>query len=321
MADLSSLMDYYYESMYPEIKALEEERLRIIARLKSLATTLAISALVLALLVSSIMGFAFLKTLGVCFLGAGFIVVLIYQQKKSEYDMLFKDNVIEKIIHFIDPTFVYRPSGRIKESDYDTSGLLPQDYDRFSGSDLVEGERKGIPLRFSHLLVEKRHERKNGAEEWQTLFQGLFLYADFHKDFKSKTYVLPDVAERSLGVLGGFLQKFNFSHGKLMRLDHVEFEKYFVVYGDDAIETRYILTYAFMERIVNFYKKNKNNLYIGFVGGKIYLALEYTKPFSSPSLMRSVSSFSEIKSYFEFLDMIFDIIEEFKLDQKLWGKR
>ena len=48
MADLSSLMDYYYESMYPEIKALEEERLRIIARLKSLATTLAISALVLA---------------------------------------------------------------------------------------------------------------------------------------------------------------------------------------------------------------------------------------------------------------------------------
>ncbi len=321
MANLSSLMDYYYEVMYPEIKALEEDRLRILAQLKKTASILGIGALVLALFFSYALKFSFLKVLGIFCVVAGFLFFLVYQHKKEGYDMLFKDNVIEKIIHFIDPTFIYRPMGSIKEADYYTSQLLPQDYDRFSGSDLVEGQKKGIPLKFSHLLVEKKHESKNGTEEWTTLFQGLFFCAEFNKEFRSKTYVLPDIAERSLGGFGGFLQEFNRSHGKLMRLDHVEFEKYFVVYGDDPLEARYILTYAFMERILKFYQKNKNNLSIGFVGGKMYLALEYTKPFSSPSLMRSVLNFSEIKSYFEFLDMVFDIIEEFKLDQKLWSKR
>ena len=34
MTSLSSLMDYYYESMYPELKILEKDRLAIVAKLK-----------------------------------------------------------------------------------------------------------------------------------------------------------------------------------------------------------------------------------------------------------------------------------------------
>ncbi len=37
--------------------------------------------------------------------------------------------------------------------------------------------------------------------------------------------------------------------------------------------------------------------------------------------MRSLLSFTHIKEYFGLLEMIFGIVEEFKLNQKLWSKR
>lgn len=320
MAKLSSLMDYYYESMYPELKLLEEERLRIISKLKTVAMILAIIGAVTSFILLQMTTFSPLQAIGLSVAMSGLLFLFVYQHEKAGYDVLFKDNVIEKIIHFIEPTFSYRSSSHISEAEYRLSGLLPQNYDRFSGSDLVEGVREGVSLHFSDLLVEEKHQGKNGKEEWRTLFQGLFFCADFHKHFKGKTYVLPDIAERSLGFVGSLLQELNRSHGKLMKLDHVEFEKYFVVYGDDPVETRYILSPAFMERIVAFYTKKKKNLSIGFVAGKMYLALEYKKALFAPSLSTSVLAFADIKAYFELLEMVFGIVEAFKLDQKLWGK-
>lgn len=320
MAKLSSLMDYYYESMYPELQLLEKERLRIVSKLKTVVIFLlavAIGASFVLLKVTTLLPH---HAFALSCVAGGLLFFFVYGHEKAGYDILFKDNVIEKIIHFIDPTFSYRASSHIHESEYRFSGLLPQNYDRFSGSDLVEGVKDGVALRFSDVLVEEKHEGKNGKEEWRTLFQGLFFCADFHKDFKGKTYVLPDIAERSLGFVGSLFQGLNQTHGSLMKLDHVEFEKYFVVYGDDPVESRYILSYALMERIVTFYKQEKKNLFIGFVGGKMYMALEYKKALFAPSLRTSVLVFADIKKYFELLEMVFGIVETFKLDQKLWGK-
>ncbi|WP_263832450.1 DUF3137 domain-containing protein [Sulfurospirillum oryzae] len=319
--NLASLLDYYYESMYPELKALEEKRQSIVATLKKAAFILLVIATILFLFLTKNAILIPLNALMVSGMGAFLIFMFIYRHESAGYGSLFKDQVIEKIIHFLDASLIYDKTGSMSEHEYQQSELFLESYDRFSGHDLISGKIEGVDVRFCDLHVEKKVRTKNNNEEWHDIFTGLFFMADFNKTFHSKVVVLPDVAERSLGVLGSWMQGMNVQRGELIKLDHVEFEKLFVVYGSDQIESRYILSHAFMEKIVQFRTKIGKPLYLSFVDSKIFLALNYTKPLFEPILSRSLLEFNYIKDYFELLAMIVSIVNEFKLNEKLWSKR
>jgi len=321
VAKLASLMEYYYETMYPELKILESGRLEILAKIKKAGIVIAVLVLAAAWMLDYTTSFSLIEALGFSAALGAALFGFIYQHHAAGYSSLFKDTVIEKIISFIDPTLVYRKDGVIRESEYQYSKLLPQSYDRYRGSDLVEGTVDGVNVHFSDLHVEEKRKDKNNKDEWHTLFQGLFFVADFHKTFKGRTYVFPDLAERTLGAFGSWLQSLRQSHGELIKLDHGVFESYFAVYGDDSVEAHYLLSHAFMQRLVTFYEKHRKNLFLGFVDGKMYLALEYNKTLFTPKLTRSLLTFTHIKEYFELLEMVFGIVDVFKLDQKLWSKR
>ena len=49
MTSLSSLMDYYYESMYPELKILEDKRVSIVDKLKKTIMVLIVLGAVLCI--------------------------------------------------------------------------------------------------------------------------------------------------------------------------------------------------------------------------------------------------------------------------------
>ncbi|KFL33765.1 MULTISPECIES: DUF3137 domain-containing protein [unclassified Sulfurospirillum] len=318
---LSSLLDYYYESMYPSLHALEGKRLAILSTLKKAALLLVTLGTVLFFVLSRTNVFTSLHAFLLSVMSGFLIFMFIYRHERAGYGSLFKDLVIEKIIHFVDPSLIYTKMDSIDERTYRQSELFMEAYDRFSGKDLVCGEIEGVKIRFCDLHVEKKVRTKNGKEEWSDIFSGLFFVADFNKTFHSKVVVLPDVAERNLGIVGTWLQGVNPSRGALIKLDHVAFEKLFVVYGDDPIESRYILSHALMERIVDFHHKIDKPLYLSFVDSKLFLALHYTKPLFEPILARSLLEFESIKAYCELLVMITNIVTEFKLNEKLWSKR
>ena len=319
--NLASLLDYYYESMYPSLKVLEEKRLHTILTLKKAAAILLCIATLLFLFLTQNTLLKPLHSSLIVGIGGLVIFMFIYRHESAGYGSLFKDQVIEKIIHFLDPSLIYDKTSSISEREYQQSELFLESYDRFSGNDLICGTTEGVDIRFCDLHVEKKVRTKNGKEEWNDIFQGLFFVADFNKAFHSKVVVLPDIAERSLGVLGTWMQGMNVQRGELIKLDHMEFEKFFVVYGSDQIESRYILSHTLMEKIVQFRKKIDKPLYLSFVDAKLFLALNYTKPLFEPILSRSLLEFDYIKDYFELLVMIIGIVNEFKLNEKLWSKR
>lgn len=319
--NLASLMDYYYDSMYPSLKVLEEKRLRTLFTLKKAALILCAIAVLLFLFLSQN---AFFKPLHAALISAmlAFLAFMfVYRHESAGYGMLFKDQVIEKIIHFLDPSLLYDKNNSMSEYEYQQSELFLESYDRFSGNDLIYGKIEGVDVRFCDLHVEKKIRTKNGQEEWSDIFKGLFFRADFNKNFHSKVVVLPDIAERNLGVLGSWIQGMNIQRGELIKLDHMEFEKFFVVYGSDQIESRYILSHTLMEHIVQFRKKIDKPLYLSFIDSQLFLALHYNKPLFEPILSRSLLEFDYIKDYFELLVMITSIVTEFKLNEKLWSKR
>lgn len=321
MANIASLLDYYYESMYPELQVLELDRLRIIKKLQKAALFLALIAVGVFLFLIRQTIMAPLQAALVCAMCGFLIYMFVYRHESSGYALLFKDQVIEKIIHFVDDSLTYRKSDTIREAEYQTSELFLESYDRFSGSDLVSGKIEGVDVRFCVMHVERKERDKNNKEQWHDIFSGLFFVAEFNKEFHSNVVVLPDIAERTLGVLGTWLQGMNISRGEHIKLDHVAFEKYFVVYGNDPIESRYILSPSLMEKIVEFRHKINKNISLSFINSKIYIAIPYTKPLFEPILSRSLLDFSYIKEYFEILNTMIGIVEELKLNEKLWSKR
>jgi len=319
MSKMASLVDYYYESMYPELQVLELDRLRIIKKLQKAALILACFAFILFILLQRVM--SPLQASLVCAMGGFLIYMFIYRHECSGYAFLFKDQVIEKIIHFVDDSLMYHKNEAVLESEYQSSELFLESYDRFSGSDLVRGTIEGVNVHFCVLHVEKKECDKEDKEQWNDIFKGIFFVAEFNKAFHSKVVVLPDMAEKTLGVLGTWFQGMNFSRGTLIKLDHVAFEKRFVVYGTDPIESRYILSLSLMEKIVEFHDKIDKRISLSFINSKIYIAIPYTKSLFEPILSRSLLEFSYIKEYFEILNTMLGIVEELKLNERLWSKR
>lgn len=147
----------------------------------------------------------------------------------------------------------------------------------------------------------------------KTVFKGLFFQADFNKKFKGKTVVLPAVLDYKIQVL-------NQNRGQVIKLEDPEFSNLFVVYGNDQVEARYILSTSLMEKLVRFRKKARRNIYVSFVESKIYIAVEYAEDLFEPLLFKSMLSFARIREYFEILQLMIGVVEELNLNRRIWSK-
>ena len=316
---VASLVDYFYEQMYGDLKILEADRLAIVAKLQKTAVILILLGLIAFFVLIRTFFFNSIQALGLVGSISFLVYMFIYKHQSAGYRLLFKEEVIAKIVQFVDSSLQYQANHHISEKEYTLSELFSDNFDRLSGNDLVQGSINGVSLKFSDLHVEKQKEDKEGREHWESVFQGLFFVADFNKTFTCKTFILPD-GVGALGILGEWMQGLNKSRGELVKLDNTEFEKFFVVYGDQ-IESRYILSPSLMERILAFKEKIGKVLLISFVDSKMYLCVDYKKDLFEPILTQSLLDFAPIKEYFQLLSHILGIVEAFKLDEKIWSKR
>ena len=154
--------------------------------------------------------------------------------------------MIQKIIEFIDPSLAYEKDGFVPKTDFVNSKIFNQSAGYYHGDDLVSGIIGKTEIRFSEINakhVEKigRPQGTGSSRKQKTktypIFNGLFFIADFNKDFKGSTLVLPDTAEKLFGRIGQKLQSMNVGRAQLIKLEDLEFEKMFVVYGENQIES------------------------------------------------------------------------------------
>lgn len=319
MKSLSSLQDFFYENIYPDLEYLELKRIEIYNSLKKTAIIIALFTCIAFYSLYKIIP-DFFDLFILCSVISVGIFSFIYKMKVSGYASLFKDQVIEKLVEFIGDTLTYKKLGHISEYEYKVSSLFPLNSDKYSGDDLVVGKVNGVDIRFSEIHSQVKKKGNKGKEYWQTIFKGLFFVADFNKHFKGKTIVLPDNSEKLLGSLSHFLQSFS-SRGELVKMDNPEFEKEFVVYSDDQVEARYILSHSLMNSILEYKKLVGKNISISFVGSNIYLAIGFKQKLFEPKIYKKVTSFDEVRFYFEILSFTSDIVKHLNLDRKIWSKR
>ncbi len=320
MKSISELTDFYYKELYPSLDGLEKARIQILSQLKWYGGM----GLVFFLLAAIWMGknFGLFHPFSIA-IAVGFMAIagMAYRFMIQGYAKDFKEKIISPLIGAIDPHLLYNPDFMLSQHLFERSQLFNHSVDRYSGNDYVKGSIDGVPLEFSDVHAEYQTKDSKGRTQWHTLFRGLFLVAEFNKYFKSRTVIFPDIAEKTFGnLIGGWLQSKNFSHGDVIQLDDPQFEKQFVVYGNDPIEARYILSHSMMKRILEFQRKLDHPIFISFVHNHIHIAVGTKKDLFEPTVFHSLLDYAKAMEYINMLRSTIGIVEELKLNEKLWSK-
>ena len=256
---------------------------------------------------------------------AVFVAAIPYTLMMRGVKIQYSKLVVPALLRDIDPGLTYDPAGYIPKADFKRAKIFSYRADSYHGEDLVRGTYKGVPIRFSELKVQEAHNNGKNTNR-HTFFDGVFLIADFHKDFKCRHWVLPDTAEAAFGqVFGNFLQKLNLpGRGHMTRMEDPAFEKKFVVYTEDDVEARYILTPKLMQTMMSLYDRYRtgaSRLAFAFLESNVFIAIPMPSGrnlFEMPShgdlgeeaVRRTQAELKEILSVFDAMD----------LDLRLWSK-
>ncbi|NLJ13860.1 MAG: DUF3137 domain-containing protein [Ignavibacteria bacterium] len=231
---------------------------------------------------------------------------LLYFTKKNKnaYVAEYKDKIIARLVKFIEPSLEYHKDKQISRAQFVNSNIFHQTIDRLHGDDYVSGKIGQTEFEFSEIkaIHEEEYTDDDGNTRTKdvTVFKGLFFIADFHKNFKGDYYVLPDKAERRFGsTIGKFFQSLNKSRGQLIKMENLEFEKAFVVYGADQIEARYILSSNMMEKILSVKKMFNKDIYISFTNQCINIAIPFKEDLFEPKYHRSIVNDKKTIEFFK----------------------
>ncbi len=322
MKDLSQVKDFYYKDIYSKVLDLELERLELVGKLQIMMGISAIIFLIMFILFYIYFIDDFFPDIILTIFAPFFLSIAIYAIGQyfltKNYVSGFKNEVLKEIIQFIEPNLNFDKDRYISRNDFNTSNIFNQQYHKYNGNDLVYGTIDKTKFLFSDLHIE--YKTKNGEDtNWHTLFQGIFFIADFNKEFIGNVVVLPDYMTPTFGLIANFFQNMK---GNLIKLDNPEFEKKFVVYGDDQITARYILTHSMMDRILKLKEKvgKRVDIHLSFMGDKIYIAIDYREDQFEPNPFKSLKDFTPIENYVQTLRLIINLVEDFKLNDRLWSK-
>ncbi len=253
---------------------------------------------------------------GIAVFVAAIIVLILFAHRLKKFTGTFKKQIVSRIIAFINPSLRYSPERFISEADYQNSGLYLNSPDRYKGDDYVEGTHDKTFFCFSELHTEE--QISSGKEShWETIFKGLFIIADFNKNFSGRTYVWSE-KKPQLNFLNKRFTSFGSGLEKV-KLESADFEKRFIVYSNDQVEARYILTPSFMERLVRLQQMTSNEASISFVHTNIHIAIPMKNELFEPSVFR-MNDFSRLEQFRSTIQIVYEIIDELKLNDRLWTK-
>lgn len=240
-----------------------------------------------------------------------------------DYKAEFKQRIISRLIRFVEPQLTYQPQQCVSKEVFKQSSIFQHHIDRYHGEDCVSGKVGQTEIVFSEVHAEYMTTSGSGKHrrtEWHTIFKGLFFIADFNKYFHGQTVILPDTAEKLFGGFGQTLQSWTPGRAELIKLEDPEFEKEFVVYGDDQVEARYILSPSLMQRITEFRNKTGGNLYLSFTGSRLYVAVPLARNMFEPSYFTCAADFKCIEEYYHDLLLAVGIVEDLNLNTRIWSK-
>ena len=160
--------------------------------------------------------------------------------------------------------------------------------------DVIEGEKFGTKFKFFEIFINSSDSN----------FGGVFFVADFSKEINSQTTII------SKKII-------NFKSYNIL-MDNALFNDKFKVFSDNPINTMYILTPLFLEKIANLTKNFGDDIKINFKNSKIYIHIEGKYDHFEPDIYKSAITNNPAKNILDEINALLDIVEVLVLNSKIY---
>ena len=317
MKSTEELKELYENQLKPALQSIESERL--VLRKKYIYSLIALLAPLVAIpIFDEYLTFVHFAIIFIIVLASIWYLMQLEKEKKV-YRKKFKENVVKHIVNLINPDWSYDSDGMIPQLDFESSGLFTARIDRYAGDDLVKGVIEKTDFQFSEVKAEHRSKSSDNKVDWSTIFQGLFAHAEFNKEIQGKTFVYPEVPGK-LGAIMGKVYSVDTKSVERIKLENPEFERLYEVYGTSQIESRYVLTPAMMEAMVNIRNRYGNLASFSFVGSKVYVAMSFAEELFEPRIFSTGVRFDDMEKMNNQFMIIQTIVHEMNLNTRIWTK-
>lgn len=243
-------------------------------------------------------------------LSASCIVVILLCGPLYYYKKKVKPQIMPDFANFFG-TFSYLYEGKIDDAVLKQSDLFGA-YSRNVGDDYFSGVYEDVKITVAEekLLDIKKDFRNFDIKK--EVFGGVCILFEMNKNFKGRTVVLKD-----RGAIGNAMNKVKGLQN--VKLEDSRFEKVFEVYSDDQIEARYLLTTAFMERMLKLRDLYEGkSIQFSFNDNTLLLAIPTKQNmFEANSFFGSNADKKRVDLVFEQFYTIFSIVKLLKLNQRI----
>lgn len=322
MKEIDSVVD----EVFPVLETIEADRLEYLKRRGNCFWYVILPVFVAATVITISFFPIGLIALGVAVIASFISYHFMAGRLAAEYIKTYKNIVISKLVHTVDPNLNYDQHRGIDQSQFRSSELFTTFPDRYSTEDLIYGDYGKTSFQLAEIHAEEEKTRTdskgNRTKDYVTIFNGLLLVADFHKHFEGRTFVLPDHAEKALGNLGRTLQKLGGRKGtELIQMEDVEFENEFAVHSTNQIESRYILSPAMMRRLLDMKERFGKDVRVAFKDSFVWIAVPHRNPYLEPDTSTRATDRAQIENMLEEISAFIRIIEELDLNTRIWTKQ
>ena len=259
--------------------------------------------------------------------GGGMIIYGIFilhkiAKEADIYKSRFKSEVIGATLRSIDTSLTINPTDGISETEFRFSQLFSATPDRYVTEDLIAGKIDKTSFYFAEVHAEYKTEThtKNGTQtHWHDIIKGIVFVGDFNKHFNGVTIIRPKDFGSSLSAW--FAKNvYSFGDKSVVELENDTFNSDFIVYSNDQIEARYILTPSLMERISSLNKRCAYTVSLSFINANMYIAFPLAKNYFEPPIYKTLLNPSLLDADLSVLSFMYDIVHELDLNTRIWTK-
>jgi len=296
---------FYDDIIFPYLSEKEHDRIERVGKGKKYGITTAAVISIIALLIGLKIG--------------NFVVPLIATPVSGligwgvSYAMLSKlrgetkQFLMENICGFLGWNFQAKDFGEPNLELYKTNKLLPS-WDRVSFEDRMSGTVNDAEFTFCEAHLEKESRDSDGDRTWTTVFRGILMEVDFHRDFLGRTVVLRDAGIFNFKKKAGM---------KKVGLVDPKFEKIFEAYSTDQVESRYLLTPVFMQKLVDLETSvSGKKIRFGFLEDKLHIAVEAPNQFEAGSMYKPLIDTERTHKIMGEISAVFDVINGVGKDKR-----
>ena len=247
------------------------------------------------------------------------IALLVVRTPRKEYRAAYKRSIVRRSLESVFTDLVYEPDAGISYDTIADTKMMSMG-DRFSSEDYVSARYRDIRFEQSDVHIEEKHEStdSNGhtSTSYVTLFRGRWMIFDFNKDFRAKLQIVEK------GFPSAKRKRFFGRKETLFKRVEMESETFndrFLVYAQNEHDAFYVITPAFMERLLRLAAQNKGTLLFCFIDNRLHIAIhDKIDSFEPGSVFSRVDEEAALARTQSEIRVITQFIDELNLDNNLF---